>query len=380
MKVIIIISAIIFFFHPVVRGQNSILRTVVDNETGTPIAGVHVYNLDHLKTGTITNENGRFILKGIALEDLIEVSHISYMPFIGTLEKFTNDTIKLIKRSIELDEIVIHGESGQSIMMHTIDSLSVNHSVEPVMYEVFVRAFRYEKDFSELHVLSEYLMKVYQKENHDSEFRIVKTRAKAFSDAGKKYFKDMRMISAISIYTDNIFKYKYDIFNNKKIKYYNIEIGNDSVGFDNNYFQLICTPNSKKVDYNFVLFIDKSTYAVKKIINYYSDPIGSIYQDEIGFKKINNKWFLDYSHIKRPSSILISKWKANSKTIYERLVIYNICEECQYDKKSFKSVVDNIAEPIKWYIGEWSDEFWEDYNYIFLPDWIRAEIKNSNSR
>ena len=46
-------------------------KVVVDSETHKPIPDVHVFSLDHYRTGTITNENGLFVLN-IGKKDSIE--------------------------------------------------------------------------------------------------------------------------------------------------------------------------------------------------------------------------------------------------------------------------------------------------------------------
>ena len=377
MRSIVLIIACIFLNVSIVRSQETIKKTVIDAETGMPVSGAHVYKADHLKTGTVTNRNGWFVLKRINKNDTIKISHISYIPLVVAVINIKSDTIRLSKISIKLDEILVYDLSGKGIVEKVIDSLPVNHFVEPVMYEVYMRVLEFEQDYSELHVLSEYLMDVYQNQKNNSEFHIVKTRAKPFSNAGKKYFKDMRMILAIAIYTDNIFKYQNDIFKKKKLKNYDIEIVDEISYGDYNLVKLICSPNNKKVNDSFVLFVDRPSFAVQKMIKYYSESKEEF--NEIGFKQINDKWYLDYSK-RIMSTTFYSKWQPGSKSTVERVVIYNINERVKYDDTEFKTVSDIMAEPIKWYIGDWSDNFWESYNYVPLPDWIREKITNSNAQ
>ena len=373
----VLVIAFIFLNVSIVRSQETIKKTVIDAETGMPVSGAHVYKTDHLKTGTVTNRNGWFVLKRINKNDTIKISHISYIPLIVSVINLKSDTIRLSKNSIKLDEILVYDLSGKGIMEKVIDSLPANHFVEPVMYEVYVRVLDFEQDYSELHVLSEYLMDVYQNQKNNSEFHIVKTRAKPFSNAGKKYFKDMRMISAIAIYTDNIFKYQNDIFKNKKLKNYDIEIVDEISYGDYNLVKLNCFPKKKKEVGSIALFVDQTSFAVQKMIEYYSGSKEEF--KETSFKQINDKWYLDYSKRKIYTDFF-SKLKPGSKSTLERVVIYNIDKRVQYDGEVFKTVIDNIAEPIKWYLGDWSDSFWESYNYVPLPDWIREKITDSNSR
>ena len=376
MKNIIFIIAFIFLELIVAKGQKTITKIIVDSETGMPISGAHVYKSDNLRTGTITNVDGKFVLKQIKENDIVNISHISYLTFTKPVNKIMSDTIKLLKKTFNLDEVIIHAATGKTIMQKVIDSLYSNHFVEPVMYKVYVQVSQFEKDHSELHVLSEYLMNVYQNKKHKSEIQMIKTRAKPFSEAGKKYFKDMRIIPAIAIVSDNIFRFKNDIFKKKKLKNFEIIIEKNN-NEKNNLIKLVCKPKKENEYTRIVLFIDKSSYAVCKMIKYYSESEEEF--KEIGFKEVNNKWYLDYSNLKIYSDFF-SKWKPNSNSTLERKVIYNINDNILYDSKIFKTAFNLVAEPIKYHIGNWSDKFWENYNYIPLPNWIKEKIEESNSR
>jgi carboxypeptidase-like protein len=373
---ILITIAFILLGLDIARSQESFTKVVIDGETGRPISNVHVYLANHLKTGTITNEDGRFILKNVNKNDILEVSHLSYTPFVGAIYNINSDTVSLFKSALVLDEILVINHSDRTIMASVIDSLYVNHFVEPVMYEVYVRVAQFEQDYSELHVLSEYVMNVYQNKKHNSEFSVIKTRAKPFSGAGKKYFKDMRVMHAIAINSNNIFKYKYDIFKEKKLKNYEVVIIEEVAEGEFNLLELHIYPKKKEEFSSITLLIDQSSYAVKKMIVYYSESKQEF--EEVGFKQIKDRWYLDYSK-KTIYSTFFSKWQPGSKSTLERIAIYNINELVEHDSKNFKSVLNIIAEPIKLHIGDWSDNFWESYNYVPLPAWIQNKITDSGS-
>lgn len=263
-------------------------------------------------------------------------------------------------------------------MAGVIDSLYVNHFVEPVMYEVYVRILEYEQDYSELHVLSEYIMNVYQNKNHNSELSVVKTRAKPFSNAGKKYFKEMRMIGATAFYTDNIFKYKDKVLKKKNLKHFKFEIVYDSTNANNSLILLNCTPNKKKLYYYRIsLSIDRSSYAIQKMIIYSSGS--KKYFKEIGFKKINNKWYLDYSVDTRFVSS-VNQGKSESWARTNRLAIYNISDRVLDDNVYLKTGSNIIVDLLQPYLGDWSDSFWGNYNYVPLPAWIEGKVTNALSQ
>jgi hypothetical protein len=371
-KLVFIITFTFFVLSPLIA-QKTIKKIIIDNETGKPVSGAHIYKSDDLKTGTVTNKDGKFVLNRISENDIVQVNHISYVTFTMPVSLLKSDTIAFQRKNYILKEVVV--ATGKAIIQKVIDSLYINHFVEPVMYEVYIRVSEFEKDYSELHVLSEYLMNVYQNKKNKSEIQVIKTRAKPFSKAGKKYFKDMRMIDAISINSDNIFRFQDDIFKKKNLKNYDITIDDNHINKNNDLIKLLC--KHKKDNTSIVLFIDRTSYAVYKMIKYYSES-GEEFK-EIGFKEVNNKWYLDYSELIKYSDFF-SKWKSNSNSIKKRTVIYNINDSIRYDSKFFKTAFNLVAEPIKYHLGDWSDDFWDNYNYVPLTDWIKQEVDKENSR
>jgi hypothetical protein len=273
-----------------------------------------------------------------------------------------------------LSEIQVNDLSGVGIMSKVIASLYLNHFVQPVMYEVYVRVHQFETDYRVLHMLSEYQIYVYHDQKSKYKFQIIKMRAKPFSEVGKEYFKDMRVMDGILF--DNIFKPNNrllkNIFVQKKLRYYDITIDMEVKDEDYDVVKLRCSPKKNKGTGSIILFIDRNSFAVHKMITYTSES--GEYFNEVGFKQINRKWYLDYSKNKHKASVF-TVWQKDSNARCDRIAIYNINDQVEYSQ-DFKGVIDIIAEPVNEYIGDWSDLFWEDYNYIPLPDWIEETISD----
>ncbi len=346
-----------------VFGQSTYTKTVIDNETGKPIANAHIYKTLDLQTGTITNEDGLFVLRNIKSTDIIEVSHIAYNTFKGKVKEIKSDTIRLQRKYNIIAEISV--ETGQTLMNKVIENLYDNHFVEPVMYEVFVRVAQLEQDSSELHVFSEYAMNFYYNKNSKPRIKVLKVRAKPISETGKKYFKDMRIINAISTSSDNIFRFQEDIFKKKKLKYYTITIDENSDDINCTKINLI----DKKDKTKYTLLVDNQSYAISKFISYYES--GGI--KELGFKKIKDKWYLDYSKRLRNAQVF-AKWKHNSKAISDIIAIYNVKNDVKYYPKQFKTEINIIAEPIKYHIGDWTQQYWDNHNFIPISKWINKQL------
>jgi hypothetical protein len=361
---------ILLFISYFINAQGLIKKIIVDSENNEPISNAHIYIDNDVKSGTISNEDGLIVIQAAQKENSLIISHISYKLKTVTIAKHLSDTIKLEKKITLLGDVNLTDLSGHTIMKRAVAYLKSNHYVEPVMYNVYVREIAYENDKSELHVLAEYLFNLYQNKNSNSKFRFLKVRAKPFSNTGKKYFKDMRVITPISIFTDNLFAFKKDILKEKKIEKYNIKVLGETEYDGESYYKLRCT--RKRSNDSLIYLINKETYAIAKQIDLISNK-------EIGFKEVEGKWYLSYTR-RCYKSTLFEKWKKDSDTNREYEVIYNIGKLEFYEPKQFKTTVNIIAEPIKEHLGNWSDSFWEDYDFIPLPNWIRKEIDKENSR
>ena len=113
--------------------QVQIKGRVVDNQTSSPIAYVHIYNND-LGIGTTTNLNGEFNLKIIDTLSHVKLifSHTSYEVYTIDIERACNiDTsFFLTPRSIFLEEISIRPPNAFDLIKMCVQQRNVNHSIE----------------------------------------------------------------------------------------------------------------------------------------------------------------------------------------------------------------------------------------------------------
>ncbi len=361
---------ILILINVSVKSQITLRKVLIDSENHKPIPFANVYLQNNYRTGTVSNEDGKFILKNIKKNSLIQISHISYKTFIGNIDSIIRDTIVLQPKTEFLQEVVVTNMSGKKIMEKAINHLAINYSVENLMYNSYIRELIFEEDMQKLHILSEYLIHVYQNKADNSKFQIEKMRAKYFSKLGAKYFKDMRVIFGIASCPENLFKNPPPYLKERNLNKLDFKIIDET----DTTFEIGCIP--KKINKNtffvyHILFIDKSSWAIKKVISYRTQD--KKYYWERGFKQINDKWYNSYLKINQESTLL-EEWDSDSKILRNIIAIYNINHELKYDKQSFKSYINIVAEPVKYHIGNWNDDFWENYNYIPLPDWIKEKI------
>lgn len=351
-------------------GQDCIRKTLMSADFGKPIVGAHIYLSNQNQIGTITNEDGVFILCPPEQESWITISHLGYKP---KKIKFSlrNDTINLQPRVLPLQEIQITDVSAVSMMESVIDSLHVNHYVEPILYKAFVRVLEYESDRSALHVFSEYLINVQINEKSKHKYKIVKLRAKPLSNAGKKFFKDMRVMKGISGASQHIFFGLSDYFKKKKLKKFDIS----TFEIPHSDFMEIRLASLKE-DLTVTLVIEKETYAVTKISETYEEKDDL----EVAFKKVGTKWILDYASRNYPIDYLFDRYLGKNReveTMRTSQTIFNI-NETEKATSEYKSFINIIAQPMKYHIGDWTDEFWGKNTFIPIPKWIGDKITESS--
>ena len=94
--------------------QTEIKGTIIDAESETPIREVLIYAYE-LNKSVVTDNNGSFNLSTNDKSEIrVEISADGYKTQIITLSPSSTDTIKLAKNFIELQEVIITGDSNKS--------------------------------------------------------------------------------------------------------------------------------------------------------------------------------------------------------------------------------------------------------------------------
>ena len=353
-------------------GQDCISKVLISTDLRKGISGVHIHIASLTREGTISNEDGAFVLCSTALDSLVSISHVGYKKIELRLSDIESDTIELRPNTIILEEIRISAESGESIMESVIDSLFVNHFVEPILYKSFVRVVEYESDKSDIHVFSEYLINVEINEKSKHRYKLLKTRAMPVSGAGRKYFKDMRIMKGISGASRHIFFGLSDYLKKRKLKNFDISTLETPVDSALKEIKLV----SLKEDLTVTLLIEKQTYAITKILEKY----GKNDDSEVVFKKVGSKWILDYSTRNHPIDYLFDRYLGKNREVYTMRTSKTIFNINNYEEATpdYKSYINIVAEPIKYHIGDWTDEFWEKNTFIPIPKWMEEKIAESS--
>lgn len=128
-----ILLVILFGVTNFMFAQSKFNGVVIDALTEKPIVGVTVYAYE-LNKSVVTDENGIFIiLNGNANPVQVEISLAEYKTQLVKLSPNSNQVIKLLKNSIELQEVIITGNSNKS-------KEKVSYSVEIILKDDLFQA------------------------------------------------------------------------------------------------------------------------------------------------------------------------------------------------------------------------------------------------
>ncbi len=356
-----------FIFHTFINGQSRFSKIIIDAETGTPINNAHVYKKNNIFEGTATNHDGRFVFNNVKENDTLIIDHISYVPLSFKISEIENDTILLMKKVFFIQDVEVNDLTTHSLMKKILDSLKL-YRPKQVMYLASVISLEYEPDSSQLNILTETITNVYHSKHNRVFFKIIKTRSNAYSKRGEKEFNNSRMVQVASIASDNIFWLKKDdIFHKNKLNSFDIKIISESKYNNYTLLKIKCSRLKKQSNsWSYIFYVYKETYFIKKIFCY-----NDISNYTIGFKEVKNKQYLDYSIRSK-----LVKTKYAPPHMYKVMTIYNIDTQTQFDKDNFLSFFKIAAQRLNKYINSWDESFWENYNFIPLPNWVKQKIQN----
>jgi CarboxypepD_reg-like domain len=102
----------LFVFLPCIALGQNVLKGVVVNAKNEPLPLTNIVTQQKF-IGTITNEKGEFELMNVAKTDTLKITNVSFLPKLLAVQTFrNNDTIRLVDKIQQLDEVVVRNFSG----------------------------------------------------------------------------------------------------------------------------------------------------------------------------------------------------------------------------------------------------------------------------
>lgn len=333
-----------------VYSQTYIVKGSVRNPNKEPIPYCSVYIKNSPQAGSITNADGRYYIKTDIQADSIIFSHIQYETKIRGIE--THETNTILKQKVnQISEVSVKALSAKGIMMAFHKRFKENHFIEPVRYKAFTRIISTRED--ELFLMEEYYLDLYHKKSHNTSFNIIKCRAKPFSKYGRKIFKDYRLIPLSKMRSDNIFKYREDILIKSKLKNYNLKLkGYANINQREAYIiEFIHKENSRNKSR---LIIDRESFGLAS---------AEFDDKKITFFIKNKQWCINN---------VITEYTNMIGEHRKRISIYELQDKAIKLEEKVPFMVDKIKE----YIGDFNDEFWQDFTHIPLDSVYLKQMKN----
>lgn len=120
--------------------QSVISGVVIDRQTGRPISHASV-SAQGGKEHTVTNDEGRFVLKTQYLPQYVQLSHIGYKTRRYQLVNGTSThlRIQMMPTTVGLHEVVITRNDPEEIMLAAIERIEKNYPNRPELVRCFYR-------------------------------------------------------------------------------------------------------------------------------------------------------------------------------------------------------------------------------------------------
>ena len=333
--------------------QAYIVEGSIRNQDNEPIPYCSVYIKNKPQAGSITNKDGRYYIKSDVKPDSIVFSHIQYETKIASFE--THETNTILKQKVNhISEVSVKALSAKGIMMAFYKRFKENHFIEPVRYKAFTRIISTHED--ELYLMEEYYLDLYQKKSHNTSFNIIKCRAKPFSKFGRKIFKDYRLIRLSMMRSDNIFKYREDILVKGKLKNYNLKLKGYTKLNQREAYIIEFAHKENTYDKG-RLFIDRVNFGLA------SAKFTEFDNKEITFFLKNKQWYIN--NVITGFTNMVGEYQ-------KRISIYELQDETSELKEKSPIMVEKIKE----FLGDFNDEFWQDFTHIPLDSTYLKQMKN----
>ncbi|MFO7939359.1 MAG: carboxypeptidase-like regulatory domain-containing protein [Bacteroidales bacterium] len=355
---LLLLSTTVLWAQPIqIRGK------ITDATTGKGVPSAHIFPKNNQQNGTISNEDGLFILNLQNATDTLIVSHVSYvLRHIAFQPDKTIYKIEVQPLQHALSEIVIKPVTAEEIVKRAINRIKENYKVHPVYYQFYTRIIAYSHD-STLHFFEEHTGDILIRKGifiNYTKIRPQKSRFRYLTDVGKKKFENQYMISMTSMMWDDLYKNTNEYLHVYRNMHYTYSF-KSSVTLLNRACYVVAFETDRKTYYKSgLLYIDKETYAIAREVVGSGD--GSI--RVVSFQPLNGKWYL----------------KSTRDLVYgrniseQRTTLYNLISEPE-NTDDFRKIQELLPIKVEQLADDFDDNYWENRNVVPLPAWIEKALQ-----
>jgi len=336
---------------------------VTDVATGKGVPTAHIFPYNDQQNGTISNEDGLFILNLRKPVDTLIISHVSYkICYLPTQKNQTIYRIALLPIVHELSEVIVKPVTAREIVERAINRISDNHKVHPVYYGFYTRIITYSKD-SILHFFEEHTGDLYIKKGffaNYSKIRLEKSRFRYLTDIGKKQFDNQYLVSMTAMIWDDLYRNTNDYLNPYQNMDYKFSFL-PSAQIMNRPCYVIAFETDRKTYYQSgILYIDKESYAIAR--QTVGNNEGSI--TVTTYKPVGEKWYLKSTRDLQAGRFINE----------QRTTLYNILDQPE-STEGFVKAEELLPIKVEQMIDDFNDNYWNTRNVVPLPNWLKKALK-----
>jgi hypothetical protein len=367
----------------------SIKGVVSDIKTLNPLAYASVA-VSKKSLGTVTNNNGEFIIKlpnSYRFHDSLIFSYIGYQPECMSIDSLVNKKVNILlsENSTFIKQIVVTPVLGIEIIKEAVDKINDNYSNQNSMYTAFYRETNQEND--EYISICEAVLNIAKSPYNSALF---KDQAKIFKERKSTNLKKIQKLLfkleggvynciRLDVVKDRASFLSYDYFDSYDYKFIR------KVSYNNRYLYQVEFDQKEGIIeplYKGVIYVDTETkaivavkfglsprgmsYAYSMLVvehprRYQIKPLSTEYQ--IYYRFVNNKWALDYVR----GEIRI---KANNNKLFFNSTFTSVTEIAVTDIDTTNSTRfrwNEVVRPTDIMVdnsNEIDENYWGSYNVI----------------
>ncbi len=357
LTLVLLLGANLLWAQPVqIRGKIS------DITTGNGVASAHIFPKNNQQNGTISNEDGLFILNLRKPTDTLIVSHVSYLTnSVPTHAGKTIYKVGLTPLQHTLSEIVVKPVTAEEIVTRAIGKIKENHKVHPVYYQFYTRIISFSHD-STLHFFEEHTGDMYIRKGifvNYTKIRPEKSRFRYLTEFGKKRFENQYMVSMTAMIWDDLYKNNNEYLDTYRNMHYKYSFKSSATILNRPCYVVAFETERKTYYKSGLLYIDKENYAIAREVVGSDD--GSI--RVVTFKPIGGKWYL-----KSTRDLAFGKFVNEQRT-----TLYNLIDEPD-NTADFVKVEELLPIKVDQLADDFEDNYWDDRNIVPLPGWIKKAL------
>ncbi|MFO7939510.1 MAG: carboxypeptidase-like regulatory domain-containing protein [Bacteroidales bacterium] len=179
---------------------------IYDSESKNGIPGVNVYWEKAPARGTITNEDGKFVLISADSCNILVISHIGYKSVKFEFNAEDSINVGLTEATHQIAGVTVKPLDPDLVMKNVVERLDENHPSGSVLYDFFHREVYYSKD-SLIHIIEQHVGTVEHKKNglrrFTNKINLRKSELNYLSKEGRKKSKEVRFMGLSQILWDN---------------------------------------------------------------------------------------------------------------------------------------------------------------------------------